>query len=99
MNESEQITPLARVPTGILGLDTILRGGLLQDGCYLVLGLPGAGKTILGSQIAFRHAAIGGRATYLTLLTESHARLLTHLHPFSFFHPEFLTKSFHLVAG
>src|SRR5215831_15241110 len=37
-----------RISTGIVGLDNILRGGLLQGRVYLVHGEPGTGKTTLG---------------------------------------------------
>jgi KaiC/GvpD/RAD55 family RecA-like ATPase len=39
-----------RTPTGISGLDEILGGGFPQGRVLLILGEPGAGKTILGSQ-------------------------------------------------
>jgi circadian clock protein KaiC len=41
---------VARTPTGIPGLDEILGGGLPQGRVVLILGEPGAGKTILCSQ-------------------------------------------------
>ena len=37
------------------GLDTILRGGFMRGGIYIVQGAPGAGKTILSNQICFHH--------------------------------------------
>jgi circadian clock protein KaiC len=37
-----------RVSTGVEGLDSILRGGLLPGRAYLVQGEPGTGKTTLG---------------------------------------------------
>jgi len=40
-------TPLERVPTGIPGLDIVLRGGFLKAGIYIVRGEPGTGKTIV----------------------------------------------------
>jgi len=42
--------------TGIPGLDTILSGGLLQGGLYLVEGHAGTGKTILGFQCGLTYA-------------------------------------------
>jgi len=39
--------PDASIPSGISGLDTILRGGLVSGRAYQVRGLPGTGKTIL----------------------------------------------------
>ncbi|OFX15516.1 hypothetical protein A3K71_02390 [archaeon RBG_16_50_20] len=41
---------VARTPTGIPGLDEILGGGFPQGRVVLVLGEPGAGKTILSTQ-------------------------------------------------
>src|SRR5689334_5281870 len=76
---------LERVPTGVSGLDPILSGGLLRGGIFIVQGSPGAGKTILGNQICFRHVARGGRALYATLLAENHARMLLHIGQLSFF--------------
>ncbi|ACA19498.1 Non-specific serine/threonine protein kinase [Methylobacterium sp. 4-46] len=77
---------LERVPTGIAGLDEILGGGLFEGGVYIVQGTPGSGKTILANQVCFTHAAAGGRrALYVTLLAESHARMLGHIAPLGFF--------------
>ena len=76
---------LEKMPSGIEGLDVILRGGFLQGGITIVQGKPGAGKTILGNQLCFGHAAAGGRALYVTLLAESHARMLLHIGNLAFF--------------
>lgn len=78
-------TILDRVPTGVPGLDTILGGGFLQGGVYIIQGTPGTGKTTLANQIVFNHAAYGGQALYTTLLTEYHDRLMQHLGGMSFF--------------
>ncbi|WP_224245360.1 ATPase domain-containing protein [Hyalangium gracile] len=80
-------TQTERVPTGVPGLDTILRGGFVQGGVYMLLGMPGAGKTILGNQVCFHHVRAGGRALYVTLLAESHTRMIGNLRPMSFFEP------------
>src|SRR3712207_2759031 len=79
---------LQRVPTGVPGFDVLLNGGFLKGGMYLLSGQPGSGKTVFGNQMAFHHVANGGRAVYVTLLTETHARMLTHMGSFSFFRPE-----------
>lgn len=63
----------------------MLGGGLPHSGIYLVRGAPGAGKTILGNQICFHHAAGGARAVYLTLLAETHDHMLSNLEGLSFF--------------
>jgi circadian clock protein KaiC len=53
----------------------------------MVRGKPGAGKTILANQICFAHAARGGRVLYVTLLSETHERMLFNLAQLSFFEP------------
>ncbi len=82
---AENDAPAARLPTGIAGLDTILRGGFMRGDIYIVQGSPGAGKTILANQICFNHAAGGGRAMFVTLLTENHARIIRNLRSLDFF--------------
>ncbi len=76
---------LPRFPTGVPGLDRILQGGLIERGSYLVQGPAGTGKTILANQIAFHHAAAGGRVAYIGLLTETTSQLLRYLSELSFF--------------
>jgi len=78
---------LTRLPTGVAGFDRILNGGFFQGGLYIITGPPGAGKTILGNQLCFHHLASGGRAVFVTVLTESHSRMLAHLSTLSFFDP------------
>ncbi len=75
---------LRRFPTQVPGLDTVLGGGFMAGDTYLVTGEPGTGKTTLGNQLAFAHAAAGGTVLVATLLTESHDRMLAHLHGFGF---------------
>jgi circadian clock protein KaiC len=82
---SSKDTSFKRVPSGIAGLDTILRGGFFQGGSYIVQGAPGTGKTILTNQICFHHAAGGGRALFVTLLAENHARMIGNLRELAFF--------------
>jgi circadian clock protein KaiC len=77
--------PPARVSTGVPGLDRILDGGLLRGGSYLFEGPSGTGKTLLANQIAFHHAATGGKVLYFSLLSESHSRLLQYIRSMEFF--------------
>jgi circadian clock protein KaiC len=57
-------TPL---PSGIPGLDNILRGGFPQDCVYLVSGTPGSGKTTLAMQFLMEGARRGETCLYVTL--------------------------------
>ena len=93
------IPELQRVTTGVPGLDTVLNGGLVQDGVYLVEGAPGSGKTILGNQICFHQAARGASTLYVTLLAESHTRMIAHLRQMTFFRPELVGSKVYYVSA
>lgn len=75
----------SRLTSGVDGLDQILDGGFIEGASYIILGQPGAGKTILSNQIAFNHIAQGGRVLYVTLLSESHEHLFQALDSIKFF--------------
>ena len=90
---------LVRLPSGIVGLDALMGGGMFVGGIYLVIGRPGLGKTILANQVSYAHAAAGGKVVYLTLLTESHARMIVTLETMTFFQPEAVGTSVHYISG
>jgi circadian clock protein KaiC len=96
---ADAICELERVPSGIRGLDTILNGGLLKGGVYIIQGPPGSGKTILGNQICFNHVASGGRAVYVTLLAETHARMMANLRSMRFFTLAPIPESLYYVSA
>ena len=88
-----------RTKTGVFGLDTLLRGGLVRGAIYLVMGRPGTGKTTLGNQLCFEHVKQGGRAAYMTLLAESHAAMLKNLHTMSFFDASVINNGLSYVGA
>ena len=90
---------LERVPTGVPGLDKVLQGGFLQGGVYIVEGAPGAGKTILANQICFGHVVQGGAVVFVTLLAESHMRMIQHLRPMAFFDERVIPDRLYYVSG
>ncbi|HEX4147751.1 MAG TPA: ATPase domain-containing protein, partial [Pirellulales bacterium] len=90
---------LERVPTGVPGLDTVLHGGLLRGGIFIIEGSPGAGKTILGNQICFRHVANGNHALYVTLLAENHARMLLHIGQLGFFDETVIPRRLYYISA
>lgn len=69
----------------VQGLDEILQGGLFAGGVYILEGPPGVGKTTLANQIAYTFARSGVRTLYVTMLAESHARMLQHMEGQDFF--------------
>jgi hypothetical protein len=64
-----------RVPTVIRGIDTNLFGGVLRGGATSQ-GPPSASRPSSSTNSASTHIASGGRAIYITLLAESHSRMM-----------------------
>jgi len=83
-NETAEQPGIVRLSSGVRGLDDVLGGGFLRGGLYIVQGPPGSGKTILANQIA-HNANQTGRSIFISVLGESHARMLLHLSPMRFF--------------
>lgn len=99
MTDLQLPPPPPRLTTGIPGLDAILRGGLFKTGIYVLMGQPGVGKTICANQIAFHHVANGGRALYVTLLAETHGRMIGQMQSLDFFDPTALGDALTFLNG
>lgn len=90
---------MKRLRTAVEGLDEVLGGGLFEGGVYIFEGPPGVGKTTLANQIAYTLARSDVRTLYVTMLAESHARMLQHMEQQVFFdHREVNAKVFY-VSG
>lgn len=90
---------LELLPTRVSALDRILPGGIFKGGVYIVDGAPGTGKTILANQICFAHVAARGRALFVTLLAESHTRMLQHLRSMAFFDERAMPQGLYYVSA
>ncbi|MBM7118873.1 AAA family ATPase [Archangium primigenium] len=88
---------IPRLETGVPNLDAIFHGGLPKGVVTVLAGPPGSGKTILTQQICFHHAARGGRVLYFNTLSESTAKTLLYLRPFSFFDPELIQERIRFI--
>jgi circadian clock protein KaiC len=96
---SFDMPPVAIIATGVDGFDVTLGGGLPANGLYLIQGLAGSGKTTLACQIGFLHAKRGKKVLVLTLLAESHAKMLSHFRSFSFFDPSVIGTNMVFFSG
>src|SRR5207244_4436619 len=72
---------------------------LLRGGVFIIQGPPGAGKTILGNQLAFNVAGRKGRAVYVTLLAETHTRMMAHLARMKFFDARAVGEGVYYISG
>jgi circadian clock protein KaiC len=59
--------PSSPLPTGIPGLDDVLRGGFPRNCMYLIGGLPGSGKTTLAMQFLLEGIKRGEKCLYVSL--------------------------------
>jgi circadian clock protein KaiC len=84
--------------TGVPGLDELLQGGLRRSGLHVIVGRPGAGKSVLAHQIASHRIRQGGKVLYLTALVETHQTLITQARTFEFFDPGVLSSSFYYAS-
>ncbi|AUX47957.1 hypothetical protein SOCE26_094830 [Sorangium cellulosum] len=92
---------LPRLESGIPRLDYILKGGFLQSGTYALMGPPGSGKTIFGNQLCFEHVrrSPGSRCVYVTLLVESHSKMIRHLSGMKFFDAAAIPDRVYYISG
>lgn len=58
---------IARIPTGVDGLDEVLGGGLLQGASCLLVGKTGTGKTATSLQWLYRSRGEGASCLYISL--------------------------------
>jgi circadian clock protein KaiC len=96
-DERERTSP--RFRSGIPGLDLVLGGGFLQGAVYIIQGVPGTGKTIFAHQVCFEHIRNGGRALYVTVLSESHARMMRNMRSLSFYDASVVPSSLYYVSA
>lgn len=90
---------MTRFPTTLDGLDDILQGGLFEGGVYILEGPPGVGKTTFANQMAYNYAASGKRTLYVTMLSESHTRMVQHMEKQTFFNRASVNSSVLYLSG
>ncbi len=83
--------------TGVVGLDTVLGGGLPEYSFNLIAGGPGAGKTTLAQQIIFANATAKRPALYFTVLGEPTIKMLRYQRQYSFFDSSKVGSALQLV--
>ena len=77
----------SRLASGHRPLDEILGGGLPANGISLIMGQPGAGKTILAQQYAFQNATAQRPVVYFSTLSEPLEKIVRFGQTLDFFDP------------
>jgi circadian clock protein KaiC len=98
-DNSQTKNRMSLLSSGVPGFDEVLGGGFPRHSLYLIQGLAGSGKTTLACQIGFDHAAKGEKVLILTLIAETHGKMLNHLSNFSFFNEELVGQNILLFGG
>ena len=76
---------IRKLPSGVLGLDEVLGGGIPEYSLNLIVGVVGAGKTTLGHQIMFANASPERKALFFTVIGEPPLKMLRYMQQYSFF--------------
>ena len=96
-DETDDGPLIGSVPTGVPGLDAVLRGGLPELSFNLVAGGPGAGKTTLAQQIVFSNATVERPALYFTVLGEPTLKMIRYQRQFRFFQSDLIGSAVHFI--
>ena len=88
-----------RIESGVPGFDVVTGGGFRKGGVYLLAGGPGTGKTVIANQICFARAQRGETCLYVTVLSESHGRMVGNLESFDFFDADRVGSQIIYVSG
>ena len=93
---SKKVT-IRQLPTGVVGLDELLGGGIPEFSFNLIAGTPGSGKTTLAHQIMFSLANPERRALFFTVLGEPPLKMLRYQQQFSYFDIDKINTSIKFV--
>jgi circadian clock protein KaiC len=88
---------IARLPTGVSGLDEVLGGGLPEFSFNVIAGPPGSGKTTLAHQMMFALATPERPALYFTVLGEPPLKMLRYQQQFDYFDSEKVNASIRFI--
>ncbi len=98
MSESETArVAIARLPTGVPGLDEVLGGGPPEYSCNVIAGAPGAGKTTLAHQILFNLASPARRTLYFSVIGEPALKMLRYQQQMAYFDPAKVGESIRFI--
>jgi len=86
-----------KLPSGVIGLDEILGGGVPEFSFNIIAGSPGCGKTTLAHQIIFANATVKRPALYFTVLGEPAIKMLRYQQQYSFFDVSKVNKAIRFI--
>jgi circadian clock protein KaiC len=74
-----------RLSTGNPQADMVLGGGFPSNSINIVMGQPGAGKTIFAEQLLFQNASADRPIVYISTLSEPMSKMVSYVQRFSYF--------------
>jgi circadian clock protein KaiC len=95
--ESGQRYEIARIPSGIEGLDEMIEGGFPFPSVILVAGMAGAGKTTFALKYLAEGARRGETGLFITTLSEPTQWMLRFASQFEFLKPDTFGESIHYL--
>ena len=75
MITTDERPSVARISTGTSQADEILNGGFPSNSINMIMGLPGAGKSVFVEQLVFHNAGGPRPILYLTTLSEPMSKM------------------------
>ena len=81
----ERAALFPRISTGNPQADIVLVGGFPSNSINIVMGQPGAGKTVFAEQLLFHNASSDRPIVYISTLSEPIAKMVSYVQRFSYF--------------
>jgi circadian clock protein KaiC len=88
---------ISKIPSGVLGLDSMLGGGIPFPSIILIYGEMGTGKTTLSAQFLCKGAEMGEKGLYISAFGKNVEDMEKSILSYDFFNPDYLGSTIKYV--